>query len=35
MAFLKSEGKLTRFADFDRVAAWLSAKTQKPVSSDE
>ena len=35
MAFLKSDGKLTRFADFDRVAAWLSAKTQKPVSSDE
>jgi len=35
MAFLKSDGKLTRFADFDRVAAWLSAKTDKSVSSDE
>jgi serine-type D-Ala-D-Ala endopeptidase (penicillin-binding protein 7) len=35
MAFLKADGKQTRFADFDRVAAWLSARTQKPVSSDE
>jgi len=35
MAFLKSEGKGTRFADFDRVAAWLSDRLQKPVSSDE
>jgi serine-type D-Ala-D-Ala endopeptidase (penicillin-binding protein 7) len=35
MAFLKSDGKLTRFADFDRVAAWLSARMEKEVSSDE
>jgi D-alanyl-D-alanine endopeptidase (penicillin-binding protein 7) len=35
MAFLKAEGKQTRFADFDRVAAWLSARTGNAVSSDE
>ena len=34
MAFLKADGKQTRFADFDRVAAWLSARMEK-VSSDE
>lgn len=26
MAFLKADGKLTRFADFDRVAEWLSSR---------
>ena len=35
MAFLKAEGKQTRFADFDRVAAWLTARAGKVVSSDE
>ncbi len=35
MAFLKADGKQTRFADFDRVAEWLSARASNAVSSDE
>ncbi|MEO8551858.1 MAG: serine hydrolase [Kofleriaceae bacterium] len=35
MAFLKADGKLTRFADFDRVAEWLTEKTKTTVDSDE
>ena len=35
MAFLKADGKLTRFADFDRVAAWLTERSGKVISSDE
>lgn len=35
MAFLKADGKHTRFADFDRVAAWLTERAGKVISSDE
>ena len=35
MAFLKADGKQTRFADFDRVAAWLTERAGKVISSDE